>query len=237
MMLVYQRLTSILCYVVPYLVAANTVNYGRPWRLNCVEALAACFAICNHMDWAEAILEPFRYGQAFLDINRDLLSRYSKCADSDEVKKVEEEYLAALDKEYNVRRETTEGGMWGEGNKNRVARGVVGGEDQDEDQDDEDEDEDEHVPAQRLPSFEDSEDDEEEMAEFRRKVLASKTFAEPKTPPIITGTVPKKSQNAGRQDRLYDGDNDGDDDGMGITNAYTLQDEKTSAINYTMFGH
>lgn len=39
----------------PFLIATNPVNYGKPWRLNCVEALAAGFYITGHPDWAEAL--------------------------------------------------------------------------------------------------------------------------------------------------------------------------------------
>lgn len=125
--------------LLPYLVAANTVNYGKPWRLNCVEALAAAFAICGHLEWAEEILGPFSYGQAFLDINSTILRKYAACADEAEMKKTEAEWMERLEKEYaESRLEGDEGDLWKGGNANhRVAR-ESDDEDDDNDQDDED---------------------------------------------------------------------------------------------------
>ncbi|ODQ81691.1 hypothetical protein BABINDRAFT_6358 [Babjeviella inositovora NRRL Y-12698] len=91
--------------LLPYLVAANPVNYGRPWRLNCVEALAACFAIVGHVEWAEQLLENFSWGLTFLKINKELLEVYQKCTDHESVKKAEEEWLTQLEEEYKDRRE------------------------------------------------------------------------------------------------------------------------------------
>lgn len=108
--------------LLPYLVAANPVNYGRPWRLNCVEALAACFAIVGHLDWAELLLENFSWGLTFLKINEELIQVYQKCTDSDSVKQAQDQWLEKIEKEAKERKEMAqEGDVWLMGNSNRKA--------------------------------------------------------------------------------------------------------------------
>jgi pre-rRNA-processing protein TSR3 len=59
-----------LANVVPYLIATNPTNYGKPWRLNCAEALAAAFYLTGHDDWAARLLAPFGWGSSFYPVNR-----------------------------------------------------------------------------------------------------------------------------------------------------------------------
>ncbi|MFW5896133.1 MAG: DUF367 family protein [archaeon] len=77
----------------PYLVAANPVNFGRPFRLTTVEALAAALIILGERDHAEDLLSKFTWGETFLELNDEPLRRYADCEDSSAVVAVQKEYL------------------------------------------------------------------------------------------------------------------------------------------------
>lgn len=77
----------------PFLVAANPVNYGRPFRLTTVEALAAALVVLGHHDRAASVLSKFTWGETFLALNEEPLDRYAGCEDSTEVVAVQEDYL------------------------------------------------------------------------------------------------------------------------------------------------
>jgi len=77
----------------PYLVAANPVNFGRPLRLTTVEALAAALAIFGRRERAETVLSKFTWGHTFLELNDEPLRRYAACEDSAGVVAVQQEYL------------------------------------------------------------------------------------------------------------------------------------------------
>ncbi|MDS0299910.1 DUF367 family protein [Halogeometricum sp. S1BR25-6] len=77
----------------PYLVAANPVNFGRPMQLTTVEALAAALCIFGRADRAEALLSKFTWGHTFLELNEEPLRRYADCANSTEIVEIQQEYL------------------------------------------------------------------------------------------------------------------------------------------------
>ncbi|MFB6081694.1 MAG: DUF367 family protein [Halanaeroarchaeum sp.] len=77
----------------PYLVAANPVNFGRPFRLTTAEAVAAALSILGERDHAERVMAKFTWGETFLELNEEPLRRYADCEDSSEVVAVQQEYL------------------------------------------------------------------------------------------------------------------------------------------------
>jgi len=80
----------------PFLVAANPVNFGKPFKLSTVEALAAGLVILGEMEQAEKILSKFSWGHVFLELNREPLQEYAAAKDSSEVVQIQAAYLSSI---------------------------------------------------------------------------------------------------------------------------------------------
>jgi len=90
--------------LLPYLIATNPVNYGKPWRLNCVEALAATFYIVGLDEPAEILLEKFGWGHTFWEVNSGLIERYRTCKTGAEVQAMQDKIIAELASDYDTQR-------------------------------------------------------------------------------------------------------------------------------------
>lgn len=79
--------------LLPFLVAANPINYGHPFRLSCVEAICAVMYITGFKKLAEKYLQKFSWGHGFLELNKDLLEAYAACTDSKSVVKQQDIFI------------------------------------------------------------------------------------------------------------------------------------------------
>lgn len=77
----------------PFLVAANPINFGRPFQLTSVEAMAATLSILGEDEQAAEILGRFRWGLRFLEVNRDPLEEYAQARNSSEVIAIQALYM------------------------------------------------------------------------------------------------------------------------------------------------
>ncbi|KAF5350924.1 hypothetical protein D9758_010540 [Tetrapyrgos nigripes] len=93
---------------VPYLIATNQTNYGKPWRLNCVEALAAAFYITGFDAYAEKLLAGFGWGGSFWTVNRVFIEEYRKCSSAAEVSATQDKIIAELESSWEESRKEKE---------------------------------------------------------------------------------------------------------------------------------
>ncbi|MEM2697848.1 MAG: DUF367 family protein [Ignisphaera sp.] len=77
--------------VLPILIAVNPINYGKPFKLSTVEALAAALLITGFSDEAREILEEFKWGPQFIEVNRDRLFKYTNALTDDEIDEIQRE--------------------------------------------------------------------------------------------------------------------------------------------------
>ena len=66
----------------PFLLAANPTNFGRPQKLSSAEALTASLYIIGERQQAELLMSIFKWGPVFLDINKQRLEEYAAAATS-----------------------------------------------------------------------------------------------------------------------------------------------------------
>jgi pre-rRNA-processing protein TSR3 len=77
----------------PYLLAANPVNYGKPFMLNSAEAFVAALYILGHTGQAREVAGRFKWGDTFLILNKEPLEAYAGAKGSEEVIALQREFM------------------------------------------------------------------------------------------------------------------------------------------------
>lgn len=68
--------------MLPLLLAANPVNWGKPGKLTTVEALAASLYLLGRQEQCSTLLSKFRWGERFLELNKEPLEAYAQAKSS-----------------------------------------------------------------------------------------------------------------------------------------------------------
>jgi pre-rRNA-processing protein TSR3 len=77
----------------PAMLAANPINYAKLGKLSSVEALAGAFYILNEKDLATRMMDKFKWGHTFLELNANLLDDYANAETEEQVVELEKDYF------------------------------------------------------------------------------------------------------------------------------------------------
>lgn len=77
----------------PFVIAVNPVNYGKPFKLSTLEAFATALYILDETDRAKEMLNLYKWGPQFLKMNKEPLEDYRKAKNSKEVVKIMKQYI------------------------------------------------------------------------------------------------------------------------------------------------
>ncbi len=76
----------------PPLLAGNPVNYSKLSKLTTVEAISGALFIMGFESLALELLDKFKWGHTFYELNKDLLNDYSKANSEEEINSIINEY-------------------------------------------------------------------------------------------------------------------------------------------------
>jgi pre-rRNA-processing protein TSR3 len=80
----------------PAMLAANPTNYSKLGKLSSAEALAGALYILGEKAQAIAIMDKFKWGHTFLELNSNLLEDYANAETEEQVAQLEREYFPQL---------------------------------------------------------------------------------------------------------------------------------------------
>ena len=72
----------------PPLFAGNPVNYSKLNKLTTVEAISAALYILGHQDLSLEMLDKFKWGHTFYELNKALLDEYSKLESENKINSI-----------------------------------------------------------------------------------------------------------------------------------------------------
>ena len=87
------RRTRLQPRMLPLLLAANPVNWGKPGKLSTVEALAASLYLMGRVEQCRELLSKFRWGERFLELNQEPLEAYAAATSSAEMVSLQFEFF------------------------------------------------------------------------------------------------------------------------------------------------
>lgn len=76
----------------PPLMAGNPVNYSKLGKLTTAEALSASLLIMGFWEQGLSLLDKFKWGHTFYELNQNLLEEYSKITSQDQIPSIIKQY-------------------------------------------------------------------------------------------------------------------------------------------------
>jgi pre-rRNA-processing protein TSR3 len=80
----------------PAMLAANPTNYAKLGKLSSAEALAGALYIFGEKELAAKMMDKFKWGHTFLELNINLLDDYADAETEEQVAEIEKEYFPQL---------------------------------------------------------------------------------------------------------------------------------------------